>query len=224
MPADEENDQNDNDSGGEGAPDPLAELAAHTQKIGKAQHTRGINKGIKDTLAALGFEGVKVEEAKATLDALRSRDGDVSELQGKYETTVSELAEVRSQLSTTGLHGETLVGLMKEGIRGDRVEPALKLVMSELAALPSAPTAEAITSTVQEFKANMPELFEAAASEGDQGQNGNGAGGLPPSIIPKIEGTGTGPAGGRGGSDDAVQRGRAMVDRLGLAQPKPAAT
>ena len=209
----------DNDDGSTNTDpdDALTKLQAKLTEVGARERNKGKTAGRKEVLAALGFDGKTVEEATAAMEALRSRDGDQTELQKNYEKAVAEAEGLKAQVAVSSLRGDIVSALVGEDVKGDRLAAATNLVAAELADLPKLPDTEAITAAVQEFKTGVPELFAAPdsnangdGSNDDQQQQGAGQ----TNSIPVISGAGPGPAGNRGGTQDADKRGRDMVDRL----------
>lgn len=195
-------------AGGE-AEDPLAKL----QAAYAAEHGKGETAGKRALLRELGFS--TKEEALGWVAAQRAASSDASEIQKQLQEATAARVAAEAQVHELGLSFEASRALIESGVRPDRVEASLRLVMDDLRRHPEAPTSEVVKATVATFKVGLPEMFSQPAAPP----------GTDPTLKPSVPGTsglngGTAPAGAGMGSDPAAlgdaefERRHRPVDRI----------
>jgi len=195
------------DTGTPGAEDPLTKLQNELQRVGAQEHGKGKTAGKVELLTELGFKSK--EEAKAAITAWREGTTNASELEQKYQAAVAEAAAARSDAARWELTSTASAALVAAGVRGERADASLQLVLGAMAREPELPSADRIATIVTSFKEQTPEFFGAPSTPG-AGQD--------PSFKPAVPGPagfagGNAPNGSRGGADPA-QLGDAKFQEL----------
>lgn len=179
-----------------GAEDPLTKLQNELQRVGAVEHGKGKTAGKRELLTELGFENK--EQAKAAIDAWRAGTTSASELEQKYQAAVAEVAAARSEAARWQLTSSASAALVAAGVRGERADASLQLVLGAISREPEVPGPDRVAAIVNTFKEQTPEFF--GTSTPGTGQD--------PSTKPAVPGPAglngsNAPNGSRGGADPA---------------------
>lgn len=180
---------------GNGAEDPLTKLQAELQRVGAEEHGKGKTAGKRELLEEFGFKNK--EEAKAAITAWRAAGTNATELEQKYQNALAAQAAAEAESKRWQLTSEVSGALVGAGVRGERAEPAMRLVLDAITREPEVPGKERVAAIVTSFKEQMPEFFGASTPGQD------------PSFTPAVPGPAglngsTAPNGSRGGTDPAA--------------------
>ena len=180
-----------------GEEDPLTKLQAELTRVGTAERKQGETAGKRALLTELGFSSK--EEALGALNGWRAQGTDASELEQKYQAAEARAAQAEARANQLGLQYEASAALVAAGVRADRVEPALQLLITDITKEPERPNAERVQTLVGAFKERIPDFFQGATPP---------PGTPDPSLTPTIPGpaglsNGNGPNTSRVGTDPA---------------------
>jgi multidrug efflux pump subunit AcrA (membrane-fusion protein) len=203
MPPEDENDQNDNDPGdegqgtgdgpgsGSGAGDQGKLLAqADVDRIVKRERSAAERKARQQLADELG---ISIDEAKKLIEDRKAADeSQKTEAQRATEAANAAKAQAEAavrQARQTRIGYELRAALLdgtdeEPGIRRDRMDMALEMVLPTLADVDDEGLGDAVREAVATFRGKVPEFFGPAGSNGS-GSNGNGQG-TPPGPGRKI--------------------------------------
>lgn len=221
MPPEDENNQTDdqtNDDGDQGTGDSSGSGTGAGEQ-GKTLTQQEVDRLVKREKAsterkarqALADElGISIDEAKKLIEKARAAD-EAQKTEAQRATEAAEAAKAQAEaavrqarMSRVGyeLRAALLEGTDDEpGIRRDRMDMALEMVLPTLADVDDDGLGEAVREAVATFRGKVPEFFGSPGSNGS-GSNGNGSG-TPPGPGRKIT---------ERGSDGAGQKSRAQRD------------
>lgn len=200
------------DDTGAGKDDPLTRLQAEFVRIGAQERGRGETAGKRDLLKKLDFPNT--EEAVAAVTAWRAGGESATDTERRLQESETARAAAERKAGEVTLSFSVVQTLVAQGVRPDRVEHSLSLVLMDLAKLPESATADQVKETVTAFKTSLPEMF--GGKQSDQEEQGSTTG----SFTPRVPGPagfngGTAPAGARTTADPSQRGTEEFTRRFG---------